>query len=91
MGSKAIGSKDVAGIGMGSKIHQIAHKIVMLAVAAGANSQPEIDKKMYKINANAGPSGSNHRLITNPLLKTQASIVSSAMFMMEFVESAIAN
>ena len=57
MGSKAIGSKDVAGIGMGSKIHQMTTQPVTPSVMAASMLPVEDHIKSPAKIANAGPLG----------------------------------
>ena len=69
-GKSARGNMEVNGIGMGSNTHHNAHRNVMPAVAAAANSRPEDANEAYRTSASRGPNGINHLLITNPQHKS---------------------
>ena len=70
-GNSASGIMDVNGMGIGSNIHHKAHRMVIPAVAAGANSQPLEISMEYRMRAKTGPSGINHLFITNPAQKVR--------------------
>lgn len=54
-GNIANGMIDVAGIGIGSKIHQTTHSVTMAPVQQALVSQPEAFMLMAIIKANKGP------------------------------------
>jgi hypothetical protein len=58
VGKRAKGIREVAGIGIGSKIHQIAVHRVMLAVSA-IGSPRELSSQKYTRIAASGPSNVN--------------------------------
>ena len=51
-----MGIKDVTGMGIGSKIHQVAQMMVMAAVQHALASQPATDRLRKAVAASRGPS-----------------------------------
>ncbi len=54
-GKNVMGISEVAGIGIGSKIHQTTHKMTMAAVQQASAGQPEIFMLVATAAASSGP------------------------------------